>query len=70
MLEGSCHQMLEGGSHQMLEGGCHSEENQRAQMDKDVKDLLATGDEFDNQQSLVQLLCSLFHAKQSHAHNQ
>ena len=44
----------------MLEEGCHPEEDQREEMDKDVEDLLAVGDEFKNRRSLVHLLYSLF----------
>ena len=44
----------------MLEGGCHLEEDQREQMDKDVEDLLAVGDEFKNRRFFVHLLYSLF----------
>ena len=71
MLEGECH-LDAGGCHLaaismlpscwkedailMLEGGRHLEEEEREQMDKDVEDLLAVGDEFRNRRSLVHLL--------------
>ena len=54
---------------QMLEGRCRFEEDQIEQMDKDVEDLLAVGDEFKNRWSLVHLLDSPFPAKQSLTHN-
>ena len=45
---------------QMLEVGGHLEGDQREPMDKDGEDLLAIGDEFKNQRSLVHLLYSPF----------
>ena len=54
---------------QMLEGGCHLDNNQREQMDKDVEDLLAVGDEFKNRRSLVHLLYSPFLTEQSPIQN-
>ena len=45
---------------QTLEEGCHPEEDQREQMNKDVVDLLAVGDEFKNRPSIVHLLSSHF----------
>ena len=46
-----------------------SEEDHREQMDKDVEDLLAVGDEFKNRRSLVHLLDSTYPAKQTPALN-
>ena len=46
----------------MLEGRCHLEEEQ---MDKDVEDLLAVGDEFKNRPPVIRLLDSPFPAKKA-----
>ena len=45
------------------------EEDQREQMDKDVEDLLAVGDEIKNRQSVICLLDSPFPPKEKPAHN-